>query len=103
MKPTITISYTKICAAIRQNQGRAAILISPDGDVVLVDPASFKPANYALIDLPIGNQADVQAVNLINQMNGHGLSSHEGDAWRGQRIYGQSPASMFLFEYDFSQ
>lgn len=98
MKPTITISYTKICEAIRQNQGRTALMVNSDGDAVLVEANQFKPAHHAMVDLPASPHAESAAVNLINEMNGHGA-----DAWRGQRIYGQSPTSMFLFEYDFSQ
>lgn len=102
MKPIITLSYKDITEAIRTNQGRAALLVNPDGDTILTDSAKFKPANHVLIDLPmpVGNQADVQAIDLINRMNKHGLNGHD-DAWRGQRIYGQSPSEMFLFEYDF--
>lgn len=103
MKPIITLSYKTIIEAIRTNQGRAALMIDPDGNTVLTDSAKFKPANHVLIDLPLptNNYTDVQAIDLINAMNAHGLSNHTDDVWRGQRIYGQSPSEMFTFEFDF--
>lgn len=105
MKPIVTLSYNLIKEAIRTNQGRAALMVNPDGDTVLTDSAKFRPANHAIVDLPlpVNGYIDVQAGDFINAMNAHGLAMHGDDIWRGQKIYGQSPSEMFIFEFDFAQ